>query len=312
MDSSSLPTSYPHPISIAVIGGTGLETLPGFTPRANLQITTPWGAPTSPITILEHPSPSNPSHVIPIAFLARHGLHHEFNPTEVPARANIAALRKIGVRVIVAFSAAGSLREEVKPRDFVVPDQVIDRTKARENTFFEGGFVLHMPFADPYDAKVRDVVLKCGHALEGDGIALHDNGTVICMEGPAFSTRAESNMYRTWGGTVINMSTLPEAKLAAEAEIAYANILMSTDYDCWHDSGDVTVEMVMGHMKANAENAKRFIGAVLDELSKEEYDDLRKGKHLEGGRKFGISTKSEGRGKEAMEKMEWLFPGYFT
>lgn len=131
-------------------------------------------------------------------------------------------------------------------------------------------------------------------------------------EGPQFSTRAESNMYRSWGGTVINMSVLPEAKLAAEAEIAYQMVVMSTDYDCWHDSGDVTVEMVMGHMKANAINARRFIGAVLDELSKEEHEDLVSAKHLAGGRKFGVSTHTEGRSKAALEKMQWLFPGYFV
>ena len=171
--------------------------------------------------------------------------------------------------------------------------------------------MLHMPFADPYDEKVRQVVLKCGHALEGEGTKLHESGTVVCMEGPAFSTRAESKMYRSWGGTVINMSSIPEAKLAMEAEMAYAGILMSTDYDCWHDSGDVTVEMVMGNMRANVGNARRLVGGVLDELSREENSELVEARHLEGCRKVGISTKEEGRGKEAMERMEWLFPGYW-
>lgn len=230
----------------------------------------------------------------------------------MPARANIAALRKLGVRCIIAFSAAGSLAEEVKPRDFVVPDQIIDRTKGvRPFTFFEGGFVCHVPFADPFDSKVGAVVRGCGRALEGDGVVLHEKGTVVCMEGPQFSTRAESNMYRQWGGTVINMSVVPEAKLATEAEIAYQMVVMSTDYDCWHDSGDVTVEMVMANMRANAVNARKFIGTVLDELSKEEHADLVLARHLEGGRKFGISTHKMGYTKEALEKMEWLFPGYF-
>ncbi|KAK5085806.1 S-methyl-5-thioadenosine phosphorylase [Lithohypha guttulata] len=312
MSSDSLPTTYDGTPRIAVIGGTGLESLPDFHPVAALDIDTPWGKPSSPITISEHPSPTT-GKPIPIAFLARHGVYHQFTPHEVPARANIAALRKIGVRAIIAFSAAGSLQEEVKPRDFVVPDQVIDRTKGiRPFTFFEGGFVCHVPFADPFDGQVGKVVRKCGHSLEGEGVRLHDKGTVICMEGPQFSTRAESNMYRSFGGTVINMSVLPEAKLAAEAEIAYQMVVMSTDYDCWHDSGDVTVEMVMGHMRANAVNARRFIGAVLDELSKEEYADLVAAKHLEGGRKFGVSTHQDGKSKEALEKMEWLFPGYFS
>jgi 5'-methylthioadenosine phosphorylase len=169
------------PVHIAVIGGTGLNTLPHFTEAAILDVDTPWGKPSSPITILEHPSPTT-GHPIPIAFLARHGTHHELNPSEIPVRANIAALRKLGVRCIIAFSAAGSLAEEVKPRDFVVPDQCIDRTKGvRPFTFFEGGIVCHVPFADPFDRKVGEVVRKCGHSLEGEGVVLHDKGTLIVM-----------------------------------------------------------------------------------------------------------------------------------
>lgn len=232
----------------------------------------------------------------------------------MPARANIAALRKIGVRTIIAFSAVGSLQEHIKPRDFVVPDQIIDRTKGiRPFTFFEGGMVGHVGFADPFDAKVGAIVRKCGQSLEGDGVRLHSEGTVVTMEGPQFSTRAESNLYRTWGGSVINMSALPEAKLAKEAEIAYQMICMSTDYDCWHTTeGDVTVEMVMGHMKANAENARRFVGAVLDELSKEEHSDVVLAKHLEGETKFaGSMTATTGRSEEAKAKLTWLFPGYY-
>jgi 5'-methylthioadenosine phosphorylase len=286
--------------------------LEGFTPVASLKPDTPWGKPSSPISILHHPSPST-GEPIPVAFISRHGLHHEFAPHEVPNRANIAALRKLGVRTIIAFSAVGSLQEEIKPRDFVVPDQIIDRTKGvRPFTFFEGGMVGHVGFADPVDNAVGDVVRKCGASLSGEGVRLHNKGTVVCMEGPQFSTRAESQMYRMWGGSVINMSALPEAKLAKEAEIAYQMICMSTDYDCWHESGDVTVEMVMGNMKANAENARIFVGAVLDELSKEEHGDLVAAKHLAGQMKFaGGITGKEGRKAEAVEKIGWLFPGYF-
>lgn len=295
-----------------MIGGTGLQSLPNFTHAATLKPTTPWGAPSSPITILQHPSPSG-GKPIPIAFLSRHGLHHELAPHEVPSRANIAALRSLGVRTIIAFSAVGSLQEEIKPRDFVVPDQIIDRTKGiRPFTFFENGMVGHVGFADPFDTLLAPVVRRCGHSLEGEGVRLHDSGTVVCMEGPQFSTRAESRMYRSWGGSVINMSALPEAKLAKEAEISYQMICMSTDYDCWHESGDVTVEMVMGNMKANGENARRFVGAVLDELSKDEHKDLVAAKHLEGSMKFagGITAKI-GRGAEAKKKLDWLLPGYF-
>ncbi|KAI9712785.1 MAG: S-methyl-5-thioadenosine phosphorylase [Bogoriella megaspora] len=302
------------PIHIAVVGGTGLQALPGFHPVATLNPTTPWGPPSSPISVLNHPSPST-GKPTPIAFLSRHGLHHELAPHEVPSRANIAALRSLGVRTIIAFSAVGSLQEELKPRDFLVPDQIIDRTKGvRPFTFFEGGMVGHVGFADPFDEKLAQVVRKCGHSLEGEGVRLHDRGTVVCMEGPQFSTRAESNMYRSWGGTAINMSALPEAKLAREAEISYQMICMSTDYDCWRSTEEtVTVEMVMGNMKANSENARRFVGAVLDELSKEEHGELVKAKHLEGMIKgAGAITAPSGRKKEAVEKLSWLFPGYFS
>ncbi|KAJ5581331.1 hypothetical protein N7450_007632 [Penicillium hetheringtonii] len=250
---------------------------------------------------------------VAVAFLSRHGSHHQIAPHEVPARANIAALRSIGVRSIIAFSAVGSLQEAIKPRDFVIPDQIIDRTKGvRPWTFFEGGVVAHVPFGDPFDEGIAKVVRECGHSLEGDGVVLHDRGTVVCMEGPQFSTRAESNMYRAWGGSVINMSVLPEAKLAREAEIAYQMICMSTDYDCWHDSADVTVEMVMGNMKANAENARRFVTAVLDALAGEEqHTELVQAKHLAGSVKFGVSTPQPHWSPEAQKKLTWLFPGYF-
>ena len=301
-----------EPVRIAVIGGTGIRSLPDFTHVANLKVDTPWGTPSSPIAVLHHPSPST-GKPIPIAFLSRHGLNHELAPHEVPSRANIAALRSIGVRTIIAFSAVGSLQQEIKPRDFVVPNQIIDRTKGiRPFTFFEGGMVGHASFADPFDEEIGKVVRRCGHSLEGQGVKLHDTGVLVCMEGPQFSTRAESNLYRMWGGSVINMSALPEAKLAKEAEIAYQMICMSTDYDCWHDSGDVTVEMVMGNMKANAENARRFVGVVLDELSKEEHTELVLAKHLEGEMKFaGGMTAPAGRSEEALKKLAWLFPGYF-
>lgn len=252
---------------------------------------------------------------ISIAFLSRHGLHHEYAPHEVKNQANIAALRHIGVRTIIAFSAVGSLQEEIRPRDFVVPDQIIDRTKGvRPFTFFEKGMVGHVGFGDPFDKKLAQIVRRCGHSLEGEGVTLHDKGLLICMEGPQFSTRAESNLYRSWGGSVINMSALPEAKLAREAEIGYQMICMATDYDCWRGDGDedVNVEMVMNHMKANAENARRFVGAVLNELAKEEHSQDVLAKHLEGQMRFaGAMTKKEGRGQDAVQKLQWLYPGYF-
>ena len=299
-------------VRIGVIGGTGLAAIPDFVQVASLTVDTPWGAPSSPISILEHPSPTT-GKPIPVAFLSRHGLHHELAPHEVNSRANIAALRKVGVRAVIAFSAVGSLQEEIKPRDFVVPDQIIDRTKGiRPFTFFEKGIVGHIPFADPFDENMAQVVRKCGRSLEGNGVVLHERGTLVCMEGPQFSTRAESNLYRAWGGSVINMSAVPEAKLAREADIAYQMICMATDYDCWHATNEsVTVEMVMAHMKANSLNARRFIGAVLDELSKTEHEALVAARHLAGQSRFGISTTPSGISAPAIERLEWLFPGIF-
>lgn len=176
----ALPGTYPHPVRIAVIGGTGISSLTasGFTAVATLKIRTPWGDPSSPITILHTPHSTHP-----IAFVSRHGLHHEFLPSEVPYRANIAALRSIGVRTVIAFSAVGSLREEIKPRDFVVPDQVVDRTKGvRPWTFFEKGVVGHVPFADPFDEQLSKLVCSVGHKVLGQrGGSFHVGGTLVCM-----------------------------------------------------------------------------------------------------------------------------------
>ncbi|KAF8537325.1 S-methyl-5'-thioadenosine phosphorylase [Trichophaea hybrida] len=304
----SLPTTFSDPVRIAIIGGTGIEALTheGFTHVAILNITTPWGSPSSPINILRTPSGT------PIAFLFRHGIHHELNPSEVPGRANISALRSIGVRSILAFSAVGSLQAEIRPRDFVLPDQIIDRTKGiRASTFFEDGIVGHVGFADPFDAGLRRVIERFASSLVQDA-KLHVGGTVICMEGPAFSTRAESAMYRSWGGSVINMSALPEAKLAKEAEIAYVMVCMSTDYDCWKtDEPPVEVATVIGNMKQNGENAKNLMAAVLEELEKEEHQDLVDARHMEGASKWANCTKKEGLGKEAVKRIEFLLPGYF-
>lgn len=304
---SDLPTSFDKPVHIGVIGGTGLGKLEGFEPVAVVNPITPWGAPAAPIQILSH----NGTY---IAFLARHGLHHQFPPHQVPNQANIAALRHIGVRCVIAFSAVGSLQEEIKPMDFVVPDQVIDRTKGiRPFTFFEDGIVGHVGFADPFDTGLASVVQTCAKQLEGDGVVLHGKGTLIVMEGPQFSTRAESHMYRSWGGSVINMSTLPESKLAREAEMAYQVICMATDYDCWHSFEDVNVEMVIKCMHANVENAKRLVAGVLDRLTEAEHSGLVSGKRWEGSSQGAVKfmTKPEGRNPETMKKIEYLFPGFW-
>jgi len=217
------------------------------------------------------------------------------------------------VRCIIAFSAVGSLQEHIRPRDFVVPDQVIDRTKGvRPWTYFEDGVVGHVGFADPFDNSVGDIVRKCGHTLRNEGVEMVDRGTIICMEGPQFSTRAESKLYQSWGGSVINMSALPEAKLAREAEIAYQMICMATDYDCWKEE-DVNVAMVIGHMKANSANAGKLIKTVLDELSREEHAEVVSGKKWERQSEGAVSwmTKVHARKQTTVEKLQWLFPGYW-
>ncbi|KAK6539054.1 S-methyl-5-thioadenosine phosphorylase [Orbilia ellipsospora] len=303
----SLPETYDSPVHLAIIGGTGISRLEGFKSVASLTVSTPWGATSSPIIILETPNNKKP-----VAFIARHGVHHQYTPSEVPARANIAALRSIGVRTIIAFSAVGSLREDIPPRDFVVPNQIIDRTKGiRPSTFFEGGIVAHVGFSDPFDDKIGQIVKGCEWALAG-GAKIHDGKTLVCMEGPQFSTRAESKMYRAWGGDIINMSVIPESKLAREAEIHYTMVCMATDYDCFRDNAPpVNVAEVMGHMKANALNAQHLIGALLEELVKDDHNDLLSGTALNESSKWAICTSPDGISNEARTKLRFLFPDYF-
>ena len=201
-------------IRIGIIGGSGLYHLPGFTVLCELNPETPWGFPSDKIIVCQSPEGHK------IAFLARHGRGHYLNPSEVNSRANIAALKHLGVQVILSFSAVGSLREEIAPRDFAIPSQLIDRTKGiRPFTFFEDGVVGHVGFADPFCPELATLITQHLHACEG--LKCHENKTLVVMEGPAFSTRAESHLYRSWGCDLINMSALPEAKLAREAEIVY-------------------------------------------------------------------------------------------
>jgi 5'-methylthioadenosine phosphorylase len=250
--------------------------------------------------------------------LARHGHGHAFNPSEVNYRANIAALKHLGVSVILAFSAVGSLKLEIHPRDFVLPDQIIDRTKGiRASTFFDNGLVAHCAFSHPFDSNLANIVAKHASALQGTSISsneepvkLHTKGTLIVMEGPAFSTRAESIMYRSWGADIINMSALPEAKLAREAEIVYQMVCMSTDYDCWHeDETPVTVEQVVANLDANSNNAKLLILAALPEL--EQAINAGKLDSLKGSMKFACVTANDKRSKQAVERVDYILPEYF-
>ncbi|GMG39719.1 unnamed protein product [Ambrosiozyma monospora] len=311
--SQQLPHEFKEPVTLAIIGGTGLYKLDSLTPVAQLTISTPWGFPSSPITI------SRTDDGFPIAFLARHGQHHQYLPSDVPSQANIAALKKLGVKAIVAFSAVGSLQQYIKPRDFVIPNQVIDRTKGiRKSTFFEKGFVAHVGFGEPFDLKLNKLIAdSCADVLEGENVKLHsrhtlkDDVTLICMEGPAFSTRAESRLYRSWGGSVINMSCLPESKLAKEAEIAYQMICMSTDYDAWNETEEpVTVETVVGNLKANSANAHR-VAVKLIEVLEPKLKSGEIGEDLKHSMKFSVSTADSGKDRVLLEKMHYLFPGYW-
>ncbi|KAL2044678.1 hypothetical protein N7G274_002452 [Stereocaulon virgatum] len=320
---ADLPTTYAHQVPIAIIGGTGLSSLPSssFTPIALIPETpTPWGLPSSPISILSYTPPTSAPHSKPqvVAFLARHGSHHQYAPHEIPNRANVAALKKLGVRSVVGFSAVGSLREEVKPRDFCVAGGVVDWTKGvRPWTFFEAGMVGHISMADPFDKLLSEAIYSAISApgvLEGEDIKVHKNNTVICIEGPQFSTRSESLLYRSLPTTppisCINMSAVPECKLFREAEIAYALILMSTDYDSWHSTNEgVSVNMVMGHMVANGKNAQRAVVAILEELSRDEEGEVVRAKRWERESRGGVMGlyKRDGRGDEAVERLRWLF-----
>ncbi len=235
---------------IGVLGGSGLYQMDALTDRREERIETPFGAPSDALlmgTIGGHE----------VAFLPRHGRGHRFNPSEVNYRANLWALKSVGVEFCISVSAVGSLQEDVHPGDIVVIDQFIDRTKGRAATFYEGGIVGHVSFGDPVCATLRQILLdSCAEA----GAKVHDGGTYVCMEGPAFSTRAESNLYRSWGARVIGMTNLPEAKLAREAEMSYATLAMVTDYDCWHEGHDnVTVDQVIAVLTANVSMAKSVI-----------------------------------------------------
>jgi len=239
---------------IGIIGGSGLYSMPGFEMQKEVRLDTPFGEP-SDAYIVGH------LHGKDVAFLSRHGRGHRLTPSELNFRANIYGMKMLGVERILSLSAVGSLKEEHAPLDFVIPDQFFDRTRGRISTFFGGGVVAHVSFADPVCPQLSALV----HCSAGQiGINSKLGGTYLCMEGPAFSTRAESNVYRSWGMDVIGMTNLQEAKLAREAEICYVTIAMVTDYDCWHPEHDaVSVEQIMETFGKNIENASKLVRHVI-------------------------------------------------
>ncbi len=242
---------------IGVIGGSGLYAMKELEVQDEVRLDTPFGPPSDAYVIGELAGK-------PVAFLSRHGRGHRFNPSRVPYRANIWGFRALGVSHLLSVSAVGSLREELRPGEMVVPDQFIDRTRNRVATFFEEGIVAHVTFADPVCPHLSDTLVR---ACERQGIPVHRGGTYVCIEGPHFSTRAESHLYRSWGADVIGMTNLTEAKLAREAQIGYATLAMVCDYDCWHEGHeDVTAEMVIAVLGDNVRNAQRAVRAAVEEL----------------------------------------------
>ena len=242
---------------IGIIGGSGLYSMPGFTGSDEIVLDTPFGKPSDNlhVGILSGKR---------VAFLARHGSGHRISPSELNFRANIYAMKSLGVTRIISLSAVGSLKEEHKPLDFVIPDQFFDRTRGRVSTFFGEGLVAHISFADPICPQLAEVVRD---AAEGAGVNAKKGGTYLCMEGPAFSTKAESNVYRSWGMDVIGMTNLQEAKLAREAEICYVTVAMVTDYDCWHEDHDaVTVTDIIANLTRNSANAAKVVAAAVGQM----------------------------------------------
>jgi 5'-methylthioadenosine phosphorylase len=251
--------ALPH-AEIGIIGGSGLYSMPGFTNVREERVQTPFGDPSDPLVLGELEGRA-------VAFLARHGRGHRILPSELNFRANIYAMKMLGVERIISVSAVGSLKEEHKPTDFVIPDQFIDRTFRRNATFFGDGIVGHVAFGDPVCATVAHAAAE---ACAQIGVVGKFGGTYICMEGPQFSTKAESRLYRSWGADVIGMTNLQEAKLAREAEICYATIAMITDYDAWREGHDsVSVEEIVAVLHQNAENACKVVKAAVASLPKE-------------------------------------------
>ncbi len=280
---------------IGIIGGSGLYSMPGFTNVHEERLETPFGNPSDSFVLGELEGRA-------VVFLARHARGHRLMPSELNFRANIYAMKKLGVERILSVSAVGSLKEEHKPTDFVVPDQFIDRTSRRISTFFGDGIVGHVAFGDPVCATVSKAAFE---ACASAGVVGKLGGTYICMEGPQFSTKAESRLYRSWGADVIGMTNLQEAKLAREAEICYATIAMVTDYDCWHEDHDaVSVEQIVAVLHQNAENACRVVKAAVAAMPKE------RNCACATAAKYAVLTQPDKIPAATREKIDLLFGKY--
>lgn len=251
---------------IGIIGGSGLYQLDGLEHVSEDRVATPFGAPSDAIV-------TGVLNGVRVAFLARHGRGHRLLPSEVPYRANIYALKRLGVRYVLSFSAVGSLREDIAPLDFVVPDQYIDLTKRRNSTFFGEGVVAHVSMAEPICSEISAALSRAVRTVLPNDVRLHQGGTYVCIEGPQFSSKSESNWYRSMGASIIGMTNMPEAKLAKEAQMAYASLAMVTDYDCWHPrEAHVTADMAIANLTTNAERAKRVVAEAIRILGAEKPD----------------------------------------
>ena len=284
---------------LGIIGGSGFYSIDKIECFKEFEVNTPYGKPSDSIRLFKIDN-------LEIAFLARHGRSHSLNPTEIPYKANIWALRSLGVRWIVAPSAVGSLQEQIRPLDIVVPDQFIDRTNNRPATFFNEGAVAHITMGDPFCRNLSGILSNVGEKNIPGGRQLHRGGTYLAMEGPAFSTRAESNLYRSWGCSIIGMTNHTEARLAKEAEIAYSSLSMVTDYDCWHQTHqEVSVEMVLKNLRANTEVANKIVFEIakvidIERPKSKSHDSL----------KDGLITSKEKIPSSTKEKLEIFINSY--
>ncbi|MDX2096760.1 MAG: S-methyl-5'-thioadenosine phosphorylase [Leptolyngbyaceae cyanobacterium bins.59] len=284
---------------VGIIGGSGLYKMQALQNPQEIQIETPFGKPSDSLILGNLEGVST-------VFLARHGRNHHLLPSEVPFRANVYAMKQMGVKYLLSASAVGSLKEEMKPLDMVIPDQFIDRTKNRIATFFGEGLVAHIAFGDPICKKLAALLGDAVTSLNLPDVTLHRGGTYVCMEGPAFSTKAESTLYRFWGASIIGMTNLTEAKLAREAEIAYATLALVTDYDCWHpDHDSVTVDMVIANLQRNAVNAQEVIRETVRRLAQ----DL-PASDAHSALKYSILTPLDKISPETKEKLKLLLEPY--
>ena len=285
---------------LGILGGSGLYAMEGLEAIEEIAIDTPYGPPSDSLRL-------GRIGAMEVVFLARHGRHHTHLPTEVPYRANLWAMRSLGVRWILSVSAVGSLQEGLQPLDFVVPDQFIDRTHQRPLTLFGDGLVAHVTAADPFCPVLSNLLVEAARPLMPDGRSLHQGGTYLCMEGPAFSTRAESQLYRSWGADVIGMTNHTEARLAREAEIAYATLAMVTDYDCWHEGHEsVTVEMVIANLHANAALAQRVVRAAAERIGQE-----RPASKAHSALRYALMTPKEQVSDESRRKFDLFTAPYW-